>query len=46
MNNMIHDNFIKKIEQESPEFISLMNILSSFQEYADGHLIWRRGKKY
>lgn len=31
---MIHDNFIKKIEQESPEFISLMNILSSFQEYA------------
>ena len=32
---MVHENFIKKIEQETSEFIALMNILSPMQENAE-----------
>lgn len=31
---MVHENFIKKIEHETPEFVALMNILSPMQENA------------
>jgi hypothetical protein len=30
---MLHENFIKKVEQESPEFQALMNILSPLNEH-------------
>ena len=32
---MVHDNFIKRISQESPEFIALMKVLSPLQEHAE-----------
>lgn len=32
---MLHDNFIKKIEQESPEFIAIMAILTPLNPYAE-----------
>lgn len=32
---MIHENFIKKIEQESPEFNAIMNILSPINQNAE-----------
>jgi hypothetical protein len=32
---MLHDNFTKKIKQESPEFKALLNILSSLNSHAE-----------
>lgn len=32
---MVHENFIKTIEHETPEFVALMKILSPMQEFAE-----------
>ena len=32
---MVHDNFIKKLNQESPEFSALMNVLVPIQVHAE-----------